>query len=249
MQQQSSVDGVGSGPRGLLSPEESVLVLIDHQPAMFYGIQSHDRQTVINNTLVLAKAAKAFGVPVILSTINAKGFGGPILAEVQGLFPDQEPIDRTQIDAWEDPNLREAVLATGRRQIVMSGLWTEACLAYPVVAAREEGLEIYAVADASGGASVEAHDMAMQRMIQAGATPVTAFDVLFELQRDWARGETTPAVFEISKQHGGAYGQTIVYAESLLFPAFAASAGNTPSVGDAEVADDKLAESRSVAGN
>ncbi len=243
-QQRSSVNGTGSGPRGLLSPEESVVVLIDHQPAMFYGIQSHDRQTVINNTTLLAKAAKAFGVPVILSTINAKGFGGPILSEVQEIFPEQEPIDRTQIDAWEDPNLREAVLETGRRQIVMAGLWTEACLAYPVIAAREEGLEVYAVADASGGASVEAHNMAMQRMIQAGATPVTSLDVLFEFQRDWAREETAPAVLEISKQHGGAYGQTIVYAESLLFPALAGSGSNGED--DAQAADENLAESRST---
>lgn len=204
------------GPRSLLNPEESVLVLIDHQPTQLYGVQSHDRQTLINNTLTLAKAAKAFGVPVILTTAGAEMNNGRLLPQIQELFPDQEPIDRSTLDAWEDPRLREAVLATGRRQIVMAGLLTEICLTFTVIAAREDGREVYAVTDASGALSEEAHEMAVRRMIQAGAVPTTAFQVLAELQRDWARTETAPAVAEIVKQYGGAYGQVLrAYEEQL----------------------------------
>ena len=202
--------------RGLLTPDKSVLILIDHQPQMFFGVQSTDKQTLVNNVLGLAKAAKIFKVPTILTTVAAESFSGPLIPELQALFPDQRPIDRTTMNSWEDKNFLKAVKKTGRRRLIMAALWTEVCLAFPVVSAIEAGYEVYAVVDASGGTTVEAHQTAIQRMIQAGAVAVTWLQVLCEFQRDWARQETYDAVLEIAKQHGGAYGLGILYAETML---------------------------------
>jgi nicotinamidase-related amidase len=202
--------------RGLLTPDKSALILIDHQPQMFFGVQSTDRQTLVNNVLGLAKAAKVFKVPTILTTVAAESFSGPLFPELQAVFPDQKPIDRTSMNSWEDRNFVKAVKKTGRKKLIMAALWTEVCLAFPVISAIEAGYEVYAVVDASGGTTVEAHQTAVQRMIQAGAVPVTWLQVLCEFQRDWARQETYDAVLEVAKEHGGAYGLGIVYAETML---------------------------------
>jgi len=200
----------------LLTPDNSTLILIDHQPQMFFGVQSIDRQTLINNVLGLAKAARIFHVPTILTTVAAESFSGPLFPELQAVFPDQKPIDRTTMNSWEDKNFVKAVKKAGRKKLIMAALWTEVCLAFPAISAIGAGYEVYAVVDASGGTTVEAHQTAIQRMIQAGAVPVTWLQVLCEFQRDWARQETYDAVLEIAQQHGGAYGLGIVYAEAML---------------------------------
>jgi len=200
----------------LLTPKNSALVLIDHQPQMFFGVQSIDRQTLVNNVVGLAKSAKVFNVPTILTTVAAESFSGPLFPELQAVFPDQKPIDRTTMNSWEDKNFVAAVEKTGRKKLIMAALWTEVCLVFPVISAIEAGYEVYIVVDASGATTVEAHQMAIQRMIQAGAVPVTWLQVLLEFQRDWARQETYEPVLEIAKDHAGAYGLGIFYAKTML---------------------------------
>jgi nicotinamidase-related amidase len=200
----------------LIKPDEIALVLIDHQPQMLFGVQSIDRQTLINNTAGLAKAAKIFNVPTVLTTVAANSFSGPLLPQVQSVFPDIVPVDRTSMNSWDDANFRKAVEATGKKRIVIAALWTEVCLVMPVIEMLEEGYEIYIVTDASGGTTTEAHERSIQRLIQAGAVPMVLLQVLLELQRDWARTETYEAVTNLVKEHGGAYGVGVFYAKSML---------------------------------
>ncbi|MFJ7908657.1 hydrolase [Kitasatospora sp. NPDC096204] len=202
----------------LLTPDNAMMLFVDHQPQMFFGTGSGDRTAIINATEGLAKAAKVFGVPTVLSTVAAESFSGPILPQLKAVFPDQEIIDRTTMNAWEDEALVEAVKATGRKKIILSGLWTEVCLVLPALSALDQGYEVYVVADASGGVTPSAHEHALQRMTAAGAVPVTWIQVLLELQRDWARTETYVAVTELVKEHGGAYGMGLVYAQSMINP-------------------------------
>lgn len=200
----------------LLTPDNCALVLIDHQPQMAFGVQSIDRQTLINNVVGLAKAAKIFGVPVILTTVAAKSFSGDLFPQIQELFPDQTPVDRTSMNSWDDAKFRLAIEKTGKRKLVIAALWTEVCLAMPTIELLEAGYEVYAVEDASGGTSVAAHNMAMQRVVQAGAVPMTWMQVLLELQRDWARQETYLPVLGVAMEHGGAYGIGVRYAKAML---------------------------------
>lgn len=200
----------------LLNPENCALILIDHQPQMFFGVESGSRATIINNVIGLAKAAKIFKVPTILTTVAAKTFSGPLIPGLQAVFPNQTPIDRTTMNSWEDKNLVAAVKKTNRKKLVIAALWTEVCLAFPAISALNEGYEIYAVTDASGATTAEAHNMAIQRMIQAGVAPITWLQFLCELQRDWAHQETYQAVMDLAKEHGGAYGTGIFYAQSMF---------------------------------
>jgi nicotinamidase-related amidase len=200
----------------LITPDNCALVLIDHQPQMAFGVQSIDRQTLINNVVGLGKAAKTFNVPTVLTSVAAKTFSGAIFPELQEVFPELEPIDRTSMNSWDDENFRAAVERTGRRKLVIAALWTEVCLAMPTIDLLELGYEVYMVTDASGGTSVEAHERSIQRLIQAGAVPMVWLQVLLELQRDWARQGTYNAVMEIAKAHAGAYGIGIRYAKSIL---------------------------------
>jgi nicotinamidase-related amidase len=208
-----------TAPKGayeLLTPANSTLLLIDHQPQMAFGVQSHDRGLILNNTVGLAKAAKAFKVPTILTTVAAQTFSGPLFPEIQAVFPEQKPIDRTTMNAWEDERVRNVVRQTGRPKLIIAGLWTEVCVVLPTIEATKAGYEVYVVADASGGTSKEAHELALARMIQAGAIPVTWQQVMLEWQRDWARQETYAAVNDIVRQHSGAYGMGINYAKTML---------------------------------
>ncbi|MGW7366561.1 hydrolase [Streptomyces sp. NPDC054841] len=202
----------------LLTPDNAMMLFVDHQPQMFFGANSGDRTSVVNATAGLAKAARVFDVPVVLSTVAAESFSGPILPQLLEVFPKHEVIDRTTMNAWEDPALVEAVRATGRRKIILSGLWTEVCLVLPALSALCQGYEVYVVADASAGVTPAAHEHALQRMTAAGAVPVTWLQVLLELQRDWARGETYAPVLDVVKEHGGAYGMGVVYAQSMISP-------------------------------
>jgi nicotinamidase-related amidase len=186
---------------GMLTPEECALALIDFQPAMFAGVHSHDRTTIIQNVQIVAKAAKLFQVPTILSTVAAKLFSGYMIPEVSSVFPDYDPIDRTSINAWLDGNFRDAVEKTGRKKIVLAGLWTEACVLFPTIDLLRSGYEVYIPTDACGDISVEAHERAVQRLVQAGAVPMNALQFLFELQQDWSRSETYEGCMKIMEAH------------------------------------------------
>ena len=204
-----------NGLDALLTPHNSALILIDHQPFQFANVRNIDPTLVLNNTIGLAKGAKAFGVPTILTTV-VQDRGGFLPKELQNVFPDQKPIDRTTINTWEDPRVVKAVEKTGRKKLVIAALWTEVCLAMPVIHALGEGYDVFAVTDASGGVSVEAHERAIQRMVQAGAVPITWMAVLSEWQRDWARQATVPALGEIMLAHGGSTGTSFAWELQLL---------------------------------
>lgn len=200
----------------LLTSSNSALILIDHQPQMFFGVESANREIIQNNVVGLAKAAKIFKVPTILTTVAADSFSGPLIPQLQAVFPNQKPIDRTSMNSWEDKNFLSAVEKTNRKKLIMAALWTEVCLAFPAISAIKAGYDVYAVTDASGGTTLEAHNMAIQRMIHVGVTPVTWIQVMCEFQRDWARQETYNAVMEVAKEHAGAYGIGIFYAKMML---------------------------------
>ena len=200
----------------LLTPENSTVIFIDHQPQMSFGVASIDRQLLLNNTVGLAKAAKVFNVPTILTTVETQGFSGYMWPQLLDVFPDQTPIERTSMNSWEDSKFVAEVERIGRKKLVIAALWTEVCLVFPAIQAMEAGYEVYAVIDASGGTSQVAHDMAIQRVVQAGGVPVTWQQVMLEYQRDWARKETYNAVIEIVKQHSGAYGFGVEYAYTMV---------------------------------
>lgn len=204
-----------NGLGALLSPENSVLLLIDHQPFQFANLHSHEPTMVVNNVVGLAKTAKAFGVPTILTTVVEER-GGYLIPGLQAVFPDQKPINRTYINTWQDTRVVEAVKATGRKQLVIAALWTEICLAMPAIQAAGEGWDVYAVTDASGGVTAEAHDMAVRRMVSAGVTPLNWMAVMGEWQRDWARESTVPAVAEVLAAHGGGSGVAFAWELQLL---------------------------------
>ncbi|MFD1330395.1 hydrolase [Methylopila musalis] len=204
-----------NGLASLLRPEDSVLVLIDHQPYQLANLNSHEPQMVINNTAGLAKAAKAFGVPTILTSVVAAR-GGLLFPQITEVFPDQEVIDRTFVNTWEDPAVVDVVKATGRKQLIIAGLWTEVCVAMPVIHALGDGWDVTVVTDASGGVSVESHEVAIQRMIAAGANVMTWIAVAAEWQRDWARVETALKLTELFAQHGGGSGIAYLWEQQLL---------------------------------
>ena len=201
---------------GLLNPQNCAVIFIDHQPQMTFGVANIDRQTLLNNTLLLAKAAKIFKVPTVLTTVETMSFSGYMWPQLLDLFPGLEPIERSSMNSWEDAKFVAAVEKTGRKKLVMAALWTEVCLAFPAIQALEAGYEVYAVEDASGGTSVTAHNAALRRIEQAGAVPVTALQVLLEFQRDWARKETYNEVIAAVKEHCGAYGQGVEYAYTMV---------------------------------
>ena len=204
-----------AGLDALLTPDNCVVLLIDHQPFQFAGLRSHDTQTVINNVVGLAKSAKAFNVPTLLTTVVEER-GGFLLKQLQDVFPEQKPLNRTFINTWEDERAVAWVKKTGRKKIVMAALWTEICLAMPAIHALGDGYEVYIVTDASGGVSVEAHEVAIQRMVQAGAVPITWTVFASELQRDWARTATVPALAEMLVQHMGNVGTSLTWELQLL---------------------------------
>lgn len=185
----------------MLSPENCAIALIDFQPAMYQGVQSHDRLVTFNNVQVLAKASKLFEIPTVLSTVEANAFAGPFMPEITELFPDTTVIDRSSMNAWLDAKFRSAVRATGRKKLVVAGLWTEACVAFPTLDLLKEGFEIYVVGDACGDLSIEAHNRSMDRLTRAGAIPITSWQYVFELQQDWARSETYEGVMALLKAH------------------------------------------------
>ena len=200
----------------LLDPSNCVVLMIDYQPQMAFAVKSIDGQTLVNNATGLAKSAKVFNVPLVLTSVAEKSFSGPTFASLQSVYPELPIIDRTTMNSWEDSRVVDAIKKTGRKKIVMGGLWTEVCITTATLDALREGFEVYVVADACGGTSEMAHDLAMDRMVQAGAVPITWLQFLLELQRDWARQETYEPVMGVVKQHAGAYGLGIYYAKAML---------------------------------
>lgn len=202
--------------KGLLSPDDHTLILIDHQSQMAFATKSIDAVLLRNNAAMVAAAAAEFNVSTILTTVAEKTFSGPMFDEIKAAFPGVAAIDRTSMNSWEDKNITAAVNAAGKGRIVLGGLWTSVCIVGPALSAIDQGFEVYVIADACGDVSDEAHERAMQRMIQAGARPMTALQYLLELQRDWARGETYELTTGIAKVHGGGYGLGIIYAKSMF---------------------------------
>jgi len=202
--------------KGLLTPDNCLLTMIDLQGQMLFGVANFDRQMVINNNVMLAKAAKLFGVPTILSTVETKAFSGNFWPQVLAVLPDHVPIERTSMNSWDDENFVAAVKKTGRKKIVLTGLWTETCVALPTIQAIHDGFEVYVVEDCCGDVSQLSHDNAMKRVIQAGAKPVTALSTMLEWQRDWAHRDTYDGVMDIVKAHCGAYGIGVEYVYTMV---------------------------------
>jgi nicotinamidase-related amidase len=207
----------------VLTPENSQLIFIDHQPQMAFGVQSMDRQTLKNNTVALAKAARIFDIPTTITTVETQSFSGHTYPELLDVFPDAPLLERTSMNSWDDQKVRDALAkgaAQGRKKIVVSGLWTEVCnLTFALSALHDTDYEIYMVADASGGTTAEAHKYAMDRMVQAGVVPVTWQQVLLEWQRDWARKDTYDATIALVQEHSGAYGMGVDYAYTMVHKA------------------------------
>lgn len=210
----------------VLTPHNSQLIIIDHQPQMAFGVQSIDRQTLKNNVVGLAKAARVFGIPTTITTVETQSFSGNTYPELLDVFPGQQILERTSMNSWDDQKVRDALAANGRKKVIVAGLWTEVCnTTFALCAMLEGDYEIYMVSDASGGTTREAHDMAMLRMVQAGAVPVTWQQVLLEWQRDWANRDTYDAVMKIVTEHSGAYGMGVDYAYTMVHKAPARAAG------------------------
>src|SRR5438552_9751785 len=198
--------------KGLLTPDNCVVAMIDLQPQMLFGVANFDRQTVINNNVALAKALRVFDVPFVLSSVETKAFSGNTWPQILAALGNPTPIERTTMNSWDDKNFVAAVEKTGRTKIVLAGLWTETCVALPTVQAIHDGYEVYVVEDCCRDVSQLAHDNAMRRVVQAGAKPVTSLSVMLEWQRDWAHRETYDAVMDIVKTHYGAYGVGVEHA-------------------------------------
>ena len=197
----------------LLTPDDHALLLIDHQYLQLLALRSHANETVVNNAAFLAKAAKVFKVPTLLTTAFAERQA--LFQEVQDVFPEQKPIDRSGLNSWDDPRVIDWVKQTGKKKLVMAGLWTEVCLSMPVIDALAAGYDVYIVTDASGGGNAESHERGVQRMVQAGAQPLTTIAYVSELQRDWAR-PTADAVAKLFADHGGGFGQGLRWEWQLL---------------------------------
>ena len=203
------------GLDALLRPDDSILVLIDHQAYQFANLHRHEPTMIINNVIALAKTAKVFNVPTVLSTVIEER-GGYLIKGLQDVFPEQKPINRTFINAWEDPKVTDAVKKTGRKQLVLAALYTEICLAMPAIQALGERYDVFIVPDASGGVSLEAHDMAVRRMVAAGVVPINWLAVLGEWQRDWAREKTAAGVAAVVAEHGGGSAVALAWEMQLL---------------------------------
>jgi nicotinamidase-related amidase len=200
----------------LLKPTDHTLVMIDFQSQMAFATHSIDAVNLRNNAALVAQAAAGFKVSTILTTVAEKSFSGPMFSEITDAFPGQAMLDRTSMNTWEDAAVIERVNEIGKPRIVLAGLWTSVCIVGPTLSALDQGFEVYVIADACGDISAEAHDRAMDRMVQAGARPMTSLQYLLELQRDWARSDTYELTTGIAKKVGGAYGLGITYAKTMF---------------------------------
>ena len=200
----------------LLTPTDHTLVMIDFQSQMAFATHSIDAVNLRNNAALVANAAAGFGVSTILTTVAEKSFSGPMFSEITDAFPGQKMLDRTSMNTWEDAAVIDRVNEIGKKRIVLSGLWTGVCIVGPALSALDQGFEVFVIADACGDVSAEAHNRAMDRMVQAGAQPMTSLQYLLELQRDWARTDTYELTTGIAKKFGGAYGLGVTYAKTMF---------------------------------
>ncbi len=200
----------------LVKPDDHLLIMIDFQSQMSFATRSIDAVMLRNNAALVAHAAAGFGVSTILTTVAEKSFSGPMFSEITDAFPGETMLDRTSMNTWEDAGVIERINAAGKGRIVLAGLWTSVCIVGPALSALDQGYEVYVIADACGDVSEEAHERAMERMVQAGVRPMTALQYLLELQRDWARAETYDLTTGIAKKFGGAYGLGIIYAKTMF---------------------------------
>lgn len=200
----------------LLTPDNHTLVLIDHQSQMAFATRSIDISLLRTNSALVAESAAAFSVPTILTTVAEKTFSGPIFDEISQAFPGLKAIDRTTMNSFEDQAVVDAVNATDKTRLVLAGLWTSVCIVGPALTALAQGFDVHVLADACGDVTDEAHDRAIDRMVQAGAVPMTSLQYLLELQRDWARGETYDLTGAIAKAYGGSYGLGMIYAKTMF---------------------------------
>ncbi len=201
--------------KGLITKENAAAVFIDFQPQMVFGVGSTCGGALLNNVETLAKAAKLFKVPTVVTTVE-ENFSGHNIKRIQNVFPDITPIKRSGMNSWDNEEFRNAIKATGKKNIILCGLWTEVCVCWPTLSMLEEGYNVFVVADACGGMSEVTHKMALKRMMQAGAVLVTAFQMLFEFQRDWARKETYDECIKIVQDHGGTFGIGVEYAKTMM---------------------------------
>ena len=202
--------------KGLLTPDNCVVAFIDHQPQMLFGTANCDRQSIINSTVALAKATRIFDVPVVLTTVETKSFSGNMWPQLRAVYPRHEIIERSSMNSWDDRNFVAAIERTGKKRMILAGLWTETCIALATIQAMHDGYEVYVAEDCCGDLSQLAHDNAMRRVVQAGAKPVTALSTLLEWQRDWAQRDTYDAVMDVVKNHFGAYGIGVEYAYTMV---------------------------------
>jgi nicotinamidase-related amidase len=202
----------------LIEPQDCVLLLIDQQAGLAFGVGSIDRQTLLNNVVALAKTAVVFDLPTVVSTSATKVYSGPLMPAVHAVLPQAEIIDRRSMNLWEDEAARSAVVATGRRRLLVSGLLTEACVTQPVLSALAAGYEVMVVADACGGLTASSHELALRRLEAAGATMTSWIQVLLELQRDWTRKSTYDGARAIVEAHAGGYGIGLAYARDMIHP-------------------------------
>jgi len=202
----------------LLNPTNHTLVLIDYESQMAFPVTSITIDQLRNNTALVAGASKIFNVPTVVTTVAESSFSGPVFPEVEQFYPKATSnyIDRTTMNTWEDTNAHKAIVGKGKKTIVLGGLWTSVCIVGPALSAISEGYTVYVITDASGDVSKEAHEMAVTRMVQAGARPITSLQYLLELQRDWARSETYKPVTDLVKKYGGSYGIGVQYAHDML---------------------------------
>jgi nicotinamidase-related amidase len=200
----------------LITPEDHTLIMIDFQSQMAFATKSIDPVMLRNNAALVAASAAGFGVSTILTTVAEKTFSGPMFTEIADAFPGQAMLDRTSMNTWEDAAVIAKVNEIGKDRLVLAGLWTGVCIVGPTLSAIEQGYEVYVIADACGDVSTEAHDRAMDRMVQVGARPMTSLQYLLELQRDWARTGTYELTTGIAKKFGGGYGLGIIYAKTMF---------------------------------
>jgi nicotinamidase-related amidase len=199
----------------LLTPENSAVIIIDYQNTQVESIESTDKYKMVQNVIALAKLAKVFKMPIVVSTVNVKtGLNGPTIPQLAGEVNDLPTYDRTTINAWEDKEFQEAVKATKRKKLIIAALWTEACLLFPTLDAMKEGYDVYPVVDAVGGTSVVAHDAALRRMEKAGAQPTSIMSLVCEIQRDWARGETVAGMLGVLAGVGNIVGLDVGFRQA-----------------------------------
>ena len=200
----------------ILSPKNSVLLLIDYQPQMIFGVASIDSQILKNNVVALAKSAKLFKVPTVITCVETESFSGYVFPEILDLFPEQNLFERSSMDSWDSKGVRKAIAATSRKKLILAGLWTEVCINLCALSALQDGYEVYVVEDACGGTSKAAERAAMARMMQVGVVPLTWQQLLLEWQRDWAKKDTYDGVMTIVKEHSGVYGIGVDYASTMV---------------------------------